>query len=720
MPTSGVSREICRQRDLPPHAQLVRFVSILSPRPLVRGARRDAAGGWLNDYDEELPIVRIEPGRPVLMHLSRSERFGPQRFAFDFDAGKVRSSVAAADMETVAALAEFSGAWSVPVRSGPSGGRHLWLACDEELPLPLFRRLIAVGETLSKGGVLPSLDVYPWKNLATSGVRPPGSPHRSGGHAQLLRHDADTAIELLATGSPVSVFEELAGHLEALAQARGLTVEPPRPPKQRRVKAGSSGTGSHLPPSVLGVSEEYPDGRPVLRPVETGEDGHPRLKRPRRCLSEAPRTRLETRLAPEVDHSAFAFGVLLGLALAGCSFTDVLRMARSPKASPGLEWLRSARAQAGRALRLPREEEETEELLERQWRHAVHAAARMPLSADADDDPFPEVTARISDLLERMEACDPERWKRPSGPADYVFLHVYGLVALTSGTLQVDLDNRRAGLMMGYSHQTANESFRRTAADGWLYEHTPANRRERRARTIGLATEHECTGDEHHMCAIYAVRSGSDTSDNAPPSPLRAPLLRHLNRVVTTACSDLWTDLGHHTLRTYLELLKAPQTLGELAEHTGYTVRTVRKHLRQLEGTRLVRPGLHGSWQPMGRSPREAEIDTPSFGRRVLQEESYRINAAVLEWWEAEHQWLCLPLAEKRARGRRRDPNQGILPGTPAELVPGARAFPRRADGKPDFARARAIEAERLAAEARQAAARPARPAAARVMARVS
>ena len=83
--------------------------------------------------------------------------------------------------------------------SGPSGGRHVWIALEEATDPHLIRELADLA-----GSLLPSLDKSPLSNPDTGCVRPPGAPHRHGGGSSIARgtiatlQRAGTSVDELA------------------------------------------------------------------------------------------------------------------------------------------------------------------------------------------------------------------------------------------------------------------------------------------------------------------------------------------------------------------------------------------------------------------------------------------------------------------------------------------------------------------------------------------
>jgi transcriptional regulator with XRE-family HTH domain/DNA-binding transcriptional ArsR family regulator len=663
---------------------LRRFLTALSPRRYVRSAAWDEhAGCWANRYPAVTPVADANPRRPVAMHLFPAAGGHPRLWAFDFDSSMGGAGAAQAQARDLALLLGTYGLPAVTVASGPSGGRHLWTACEQPLPADLVGRLREVCRTLSRhqapqGGrfSLSTLDTALWANERTGALRPPGAAHRAGGHAVLMHLDVDEAVGVLSSGGALGGVHRLVAALEKLARSRALGRARTGPVGQQRAAV----SGRPLPPSVAtsGIGTRR-------RQIVTGPDGGSPALAGRRPLSEQGKRALRQQLPSAADHSAHAWGVLVSFAAAGRTFDEVIRQVSEEKKSPGLEYFRSSRARAGRQSR---GRQETHALLSRQWELAVECAARLSPRTGGDSATSQVVAAEVRELLARMDA-DTGRWRRPSGPADEAVLHAVALIVLLSGRREVALDVRRGSLLTGFSPQTVNVAIRdRLIPDGWLREVAPADPRRRLARTVALANGHGRRASRHPICVVSTLRSGSDTSGNAPLG-LAEHLLARLRACTASGASSLWGTLGHHVHRTLRAVEDGARTRREIQERTGYSRRTVAHHIQVLQDLGLVAAGKRTGCRRTRRSLRAALM---ASGRPDVAAERavvFAVDRAVWAWWQAEEQWL------KARRGQK--------PGRPAAETgrgPGRRRYPRTAQGRPDHAHAWRLEAWRLRATA--------------------
>ncbi|MEV6674347.1 hypothetical protein [Streptomyces sp. NPDC051162] len=669
----------------------------------------------MNEYPPPMRhLDEVEAGRPVAVHLYARRR-GVRRCVLplgDFDAKKATAEQARADAEEYAAALEAEGIAPVPAASG-GGGVHVWSGCTEGVSWDTMRRIYFAAERL-----WGTYDKTPLTNPRVGAGRPPGAPHRAGGHSRLIRHTIDEAVALLGPQSArAAAYERLAVRLEAMAAERAPSCGQENEsagPAELQHQAAADG-GDTVPKSIR-------ERGPVVRTLATDAQGHLRLDVGWRPLGEAALKGLRRKLLRHMDHDVQVHAVLRSMALAGWTYAEAATVMRDAEESPALEWLRSRRVSPD-GPREPRTKKESEALLARKWALACQDAARMPRRPedDAKRAPAGEVTAAVLDLMARMRAAGTGPWSRPSGPADKAILLALCWLMMVSGSTDVSADVRRLGVLAGYSPQTANVGLKRLILDGWVKVTAEAERRAGRARRVTWATAHECTGHKDHMCAVYDATShvvagdtGSDRSQNAaPPPPLplsSSDLPAYLRAAVVRQQSDVWHSLGHHAGRTLHAVVTArhPLSVSSLMAATGYRRATVIKHVKALEALELVSTGRTRSGHLRVRAGRgslhQAAQSVGTAGRIAASAVTARVDHERHTWQLAEEEWCALSAAEKHERGRRRGPGQMVLPG----MAPTARAYPRHphpSTGKPeagpmDHARAARIEADRINAPA--------------------
>ncbi|MEU7095896.1 winged helix-turn-helix domain-containing protein [Kitasatospora aureofaciens] len=627
------------------------------------------------------------------------------RFVFvvgEFDTKECGAEATEEHAAEYASILAEQGVAPVPARSGPSGGWHVWSGCAAGCSAETVARINAAGQAL-----WPSWDSSPLSNPDTGAVRPPGSPHRHGGHSRLTAHTVEQAVRLLGPASAgPEAYVRVAERMEALAAERGRAIV-------LRAAAGSParGDGPSIPPSIKRIDPGDParGERPVVRRVAADENGRLYIADvPRRELTGRAARQLARKLSDRDDHSRQFHAPLVAMAVRGWRFEQVAAVARDAAASPALEWLRTVKDATG--ARIERTGDDAAARLERAWWLAVQDAARMPrrpTDFDGYDEPS-EAEHAAADLRRRMDAAGEKRWARESGPADYVLLCVLSWLMITCDSLDVSADVRRLGVLAGYSPDTASRTLRRLIKDGWLVVTREAIRSAGEARRVTLATSHECPADgRHHRCAVYDVpkrRQGSDRSVNAAPQKggdAHSQNLRtSLGTVLAHAQSDVWHRLGHHAARTHRVILQSRRGLSvvTLAKRTGYTLRTTHRHVTRLEELGLVATVQGAQGQAVravkGASLWQAARQCGTDGRIARLAVRARVEQERHRWWLAEEEWSALTREEKRAQGRRREADELVLPG----MDPGRRKYPRCEDKSPDHARAYRIEAERIQA----------------------
>ncbi|MGW3202398.1 MarR family transcriptional regulator [Streptomyces sp. NPDC001118] len=670
----------------------------------------EPAAVWANSYPDTVDRDEVDGTAPVAMYLaglrnrkggSKGDRYHVYLYVvFELDVPQGGVEAVARDAAAISALLTAHGIRSVRVVSGPSGGMHVWAACPQGLPPAVVARIATAAKVL-----FPTMDTTPLLNPASGAVRPPGAPHRQGGHAQLAEHSVDEAINILKCGAPQAAFASLLRDLEAQAQAPALwsaaraALAGPQPSR------GTGGAGGAVPPSVAARG-------PVVRPVTTDEGGVPKL-----AVAWRPLTAGVWRLAKRHPrrtpgaHQAAVHPVLRALAAAGWDRVQAAVFAADPVLSPALEWLRTASTATGE--RVPLTEAEAEARLARAWWLAVQDAARMPRRpTDTNPDAEPadsEGAAAAVELLARMAAAGPAPWIRPSGPADRAILRAVAWLMAAYGP-EVTANVRRMAVLAGYSKSTAALSLNRVTWDGWIETAKDADRATASGRRIRLADAHQCTGDAHHMCAPRCAEDsetadhhGSDRSGTPRPPKGGAGVLSQLEDLIAHQQAGIWHRFGHHAART-LEAIKDHPGLSmeEITARTGYTARTTARHCTRLLGAGLVRITAQGTIAATGRSLYEAGAELGVACRTVELATVARIEQSVHLWWCREEAWWQLDRDERRRHGARAGADQEVLPG----LDPYARAYPRdRSEvpgelGDADHARAFAIEATRLNAAA--------------------
>jgi hypothetical protein len=168
------------------------------------------------------PWPATAPVEPYAVHL-----FDPagrtRLLVLDIDAKRVSAPAAATQTAEIEFLLDYVGVRHVTARSGPGGGRHVFVPFTEPLAASAVRAFAA-----AFAARWSCVDISPLANTATGAVRPPGSPHRLGGSSQLVG-DVDAALGVFDDPNDVVVLGELAAALdvdERVLRRRTLPLSP--------------------------------------------------------------------------------------------------------------------------------------------------------------------------------------------------------------------------------------------------------------------------------------------------------------------------------------------------------------------------------------------------------------------------------------------------------------------------------------------------------------
>lgn len=558
----------------------------IAPRDHVRIASVDASGTVLNQYSHRWPVDRmLAPAVPWAIPLANLEGF--RLLAFDLDA-KQGEQQAALDATAISDLLSRHGIRHVVCRSGPSGGRHIWVAMTQALTPPLvalLARLLAAR--------CPSLDIAPLRNAATGCVRPPGSPHRDGGRSEVLLGDAKSLLEPSTT---VTQIEALVRELLDAVNATGPAPD----------------TGFDA--------------------IRLDTQSHPYLPGSKRELPAASRAALDTAVGDD-DASVVLNRVLLGAAASHWHFRDLLEL--TPTAA-GLEHVRTRRTISGRSPRPARERVET---LARQWRYAVRFVAENPRRTGVDAT-FDRRAGNLADLVRALqEQADAAagRWSHGGGPSDRRVLDCLHRFALTAVETGIEADTRRIALACGIGRETARVALQRLAADGWIQQTQPA------VGVHGAAWQIDPQNRLHKDAE--QSRSQAATRPEGAGAADRTLLLHQLEQRATLATHDVFT--GDHALslaagNVYSRL--TPAALPRTAADEQLLQRLAQFQLITLSSTGWV------PTNPAERD--QAAIQLGVDGRLRGRRERYFAERAAWGWWQAEHAWMCGPRSRADTRTR--------------------------------------------------------------------
>lgn len=399
----------------------------LSPRSHVRVQSRDASGALLPTYATTSPLTGPAPANPWAMPLA-DEHSTYHFVCLDLD-GKSAPAAAQArlDRSTLTTWLRTLGIAYVVCKSGGIGsGWHIWIALTEPAQADAVRALAA-----QLALCCPTLDKSPLSNPRSGCVRPPGSPHASGGHSEVVE-----------------------GHL-------GTLLRPTTTPDSLELLAALAADAVDALPQLAAADQD------VLSRLPRDDQGEPYLSGPRRALPPASAAALATAPSPSDDASGVLMSVLLGMARARWHWADVLGALHHP----GMEHARTTRGAAGTRIPRPRAGAQCPQaVLARQWRRALAYVATRPDRA-GDDPTYATRThalaAHVEALQERADAS-PGRWSRRAHALARRVLDFLCLTALTAVTAAVDADIRRIALATGTNRDAAWRALQHLADEGWI------------------------------------------------------------------------------------------------------------------------------------------------------------------------------------------------------------------------------------------------------------
>ncbi|AQP52730.1 hypothetical protein [Tessaracoccus flavescens] len=613
---------------------------------------RPAARVWVSSSGKYDDVARLDvdeaPTSPWALYLADSaHRY--RLLGLDFD-DHAATGEAPAEAAQLSAMLDQAGIPHLVCASGGHAGRHIWIRLDGDG--------ISAGEARATAAVLKarwaSLDPGPLQNPAWGCLRPPGAPHKHGGHSTSL------------------------GDVDAW-----LTAPPASTKKWQQLAAA--------------IAIELPDALPTGRPAPTifpvDDDGNPYLPGARRPLSAEVRAVVDAPVDHGVDASARLRTVLVGAAAARWKLADV---ARELLTTPGLTHATSVRGR-GRA-RIPRAHWQTRAVLARQWARALPRAATV---ASADDADFvyraSHIAQWIDDLQTRADVTV-GRWTTRGGPADRRVLDALCQIALASVKATVDADIRRLALMTGLGRETVRRALHRlsdhTRGEDWITLAKPS------AGTLAATWKIDPQSAIHTTLEKSGsqVRPGGlphdpDDDDPAPDPELlgtgyRAALLAQLRTRNANLCHDVFTphQIPTLTANLYARIPEEPQ-LSTLHERFGPTTPDLLALLQDLDLITYSDGTPRHSSDPVALQRAAQHLDVDGVLER--RAERYRIERLVRTWFDLEVEWLRTAQAEKRGR-RHLPPDQTwLVPPTATDLA-GYR-YPRKPGGRPDHAQAAVI-----------------------------
>ncbi len=565
-----------------------RFTQQISCRSSVRLSVRDSSGVIQHRY----PIQhRLDAEAPVLpWAINLTDVSGNWHFlVFDLDTTHATAEAVQADCDQLADWLDKIGIPTVVCASGPTHGRHVWVALAEPMRSPTVALL---ARSLARR--LPTLDIGPLMNAATGIVRPPGAPHRHGGRSEILSGHRRTLTHPIALAEPLErwIARMAADDLVADMAAVGET---PEQASTRATVRDASG--------ILSLA------------------GEPRP------LPPASQQALDSPVTQACDASAVLMRVLVGAVAASWRYGQVRDLVAT---APGLEYARTVRDGAKRVPRPPKGKSATDNVLRQQWDKAVAFVTSTPRQRTEDAE-FTARASAIAALVERVQTradAAPGYWGTGAGPTMRRVLDALCLLALRGVVATVEADQRRLAVLCGIGAQTARRGLARLAEDGWIV----------------LAEEAEGVRGRRWKIApqdvFHSIPSRGGPQGTPPPSlgASRHSLLGTLTNRLTLAAHDIFTPhgLGHHAGNVYAR--------AEFNEHPGPD----HAELLQLARAGLITPSgpawirTHPDTRDLEAMWHGADGTLATRAARIADERE------LWAWWQAELSWITAPRPKKK------------------------------------------------------------------------
>ncbi|MFB8191331.1 hypothetical protein ACFC14_18590 [Microbacterium sp. NPDC055988] len=518
--------------------------------------------------------------------------------------------------------------------SGPTGGRHVWVALSDHQDAAAVAQL----GRLAKAS-LPTLDYGMLSNPVAGCARPPGAPHRLGGASVPVAGSLDA---LRAPSTSNADFQALTDRFAELALARPAESE---------------------------------QSAPETGPLPVDEHGRLYLPGARRDLSPDVAAAVDT--AVTGDASATLWKILLGAAAARWRHADVAALVMEGK--PGLERVRTIPGATGRVARPRGGSKSPAAVLRTEWDKAVRQIASS--GAQGSDPTFESRAAAIAthvrELQERADASV-GRWQRGAGPTERRILDVLSVLALQAVNARVEADIRRLAVLAGIGRETARTALRSLASDGWI------------VRAAVAEGPHGALWSIDPKNVLHRESDPSRSQADTPRgSAERETLLQTLTRRIHAATHDVFSHGGSLGLRTgnlFARLTEQPSPTPAIAAGLGVSVGWVASRLSVLGQFGLAEHHVEG-WTVPGVDRRGAVAELLNVaGRLEARRRRYDVERELWAWWRAEEEWMSTPPHKRR---RRPGPTQlALLPDAGTNRHG---AHPRRADGTADYRVARAI-----------------------------
>jgi len=567
---------------------------------------------------------------------------------FDLDS---KGGNPAADAKKLTGWLKLLGIPYLVCRSGPSGGRHVWVRANH------IHGATIAGIAHRAKSLLPSLDISPLLNVTHGAVRPPLAPHRRSGiswpigdpyvldnHEGINEDDADALLNLLESLGAVTPVPETVG-------IRGMVADAQGNPKMR-------GAARRPSPRILNLLRE---GDPA-----------------------------------EKDKSRLQGAVLAGLAQARWSFEDVLKHLPD---SPALEHARTIDV---RGRRVDRGGDRAKRALRNGWKLAVRFVASNPLNPDGLDEDFVAreriVAAAVYAAQQRADSV-PGRWgagTKSSGsratrgrPSHRAVLDAVCLVMLQAVNLDVGIDTRRLAMETGYSKESTRQALLALCDEElgapWLVKTSEGEGSSSASFKLHDRFSTEVSDTE----LALALTPPAPRNPTAPP---RGVLLHQLGERLGLLRHDVFAaprSLGRASGRLLQQLAEGVvMSTSELVLHQDIPAGSIRRSLLRLHSAGMVHRSS-GGWVRGSDIRDQVALSLGVAGYLEDRAARYSFDRYLWRWWCAD-----VAIAERRRSGRgRTEPWKMPIYDGGDESFP---RYPRGPDRRRDCLRARRLARARL------------------------
>ena len=177
------------------------LASVLAQRPVMRVSRD---GGRSYPASRQRPLAQRLPSQPAAVPTWQADGT-TCLLVCDLD---IKLGDVAADCAELMAAIETVGGRAL-VDQSPTGGRHVYLLLAAPVTKPDVDALMD-----GLAAHFRSLDPQPMRSIVSGLIRPPGSPHKRGGH-QVLLTEWDEALDIVEHRNPVGVLTRLTAKFPA-------------------------------------------------------------------------------------------------------------------------------------------------------------------------------------------------------------------------------------------------------------------------------------------------------------------------------------------------------------------------------------------------------------------------------------------------------------------------------------------------------------------------